>query len=189
MFGRIMDAFRQSFCDEPLSPEEEALQGIYPGPVEKLRRFLSSGGNANAAVMLRGAGPQDSTIKPRPIAIWASHYNNSEALALLLDAGASPDTFDPNNGLSLLHGAAYVGNLDLARRLLKSGASPDGHNGQGAGSPLFAAATRGNVEIVSLLLEAGADPNLKNRAGISPLEAIGALPNGNTCGTILHRGR
>lgn len=187
MFSRIRAAFKESFGEAAFSEKEAALQGIIDGHIDKIRRFLARGGDANAAVLLRGAGPSGSSIKPRPLVVWAATYHNSAATALLLDAGASPDSYDPNDGLSLLHSAAAAGDLALAERLLKDGASPDGHNGHGAGSPLFVAATRGNEAMVSMLLKAGADPNLKNWAGIAPLEAIGAMPNGEVCGTVLRR--
>ena len=105
MFSRIRAAFKESFGEAAFSEEEAALQGIIDGRIDKIQRFLARGGDANAAVLLRGAGPSGSSIKPRQLVVWAATYHNSAATALLLDAGASADSYDPNDGLSLLHSA------------------------------------------------------------------------------------
>ena len=68
------------------------------------------------------------------------------------------------DGMTALHWAAYLDDLETARLLLKAGASVKAENRYGV-TPLSLACVNGNTELVESLLAAGADPNTTRRGG------------------------
>ena len=93
---------------------------------------------------------------------WAVHWNDVEAVTLLLKAGANPATAN-RFGASPLSEAATSGNAALVKALLDAGAdaktlsTPDGE------TVLMSAARTGNVDAVRMLLDRGADVNARER--------------------------
>lgn len=87
----------------------------------------------------------------------------------VLAAGGSMDDVDANLR-TLLHTAAYDGNVELVTRLLDEKASLEmaDRNGQ---TPLNLAARQGHAEVVLLLLKAGADPDHADNEGWTPLRS------------------
>jgi ankyrin repeat protein len=81
-----------------------------------------------------------------------------ERVLELLQLGASPKEWHPEEGYSALHGAAGWGHLNVVKELMQHGADPNGqsHNGQ---SPLSLAAAIGSTDTAAALLEGKADVN------------------------------
>jgi len=79
---------------------------------------------------------------------------------------------DPNgaqvDGMTALHWAAQLDDLETAKLLVDAGADVKAANRYGV-TPLAAACTNGNRAMVELLLGAGADPNTKLRGGETAL--------------------
>jgi ankyrin repeat protein len=76
--------------------------------------------------------------------------------------GAQPD------GMTALHWAAHLDDLELAKLLISSGANASAANRYGV-TPLFLACQNGSAEMVELLLANGADPNTTLRGGETAL--------------------
>jgi len=72
------------------------------------------------------------------------------------------------DGMTGLHWAAHLDELETAKLLLKSGADAAATNRYGV-TPLSLACANGNTELVELLLAAGADPNSTLRGGETAL--------------------
>jgi ankyrin repeat protein len=80
---------------------------------------------------------------------------------MLLDAGASVDTYTTNDFANQpLHAAAAGRHLEVCRALLAAGADVNATQ-HGGYTPLHEAAQHGDVEMVELFLSAGADPTLE----------------------------
>jgi uncharacterized protein len=93
---------------------------------------------------------------------WAAHWNDAEAVRLLLRAGASPSTKN-RFGASPLSEAAISGSSDLVAALLEAGADARALSTVDGETVLMTAARAGNVDAVRLLLDRGADVNAKER--------------------------
>ena len=79
--------------------------------------------------------------------------NDSEAVRLLLEAGADPNEI-VGSGLTPLIGAAQAGNVDTIKLLLAHGARIDGE-GRAHHTPLYYALRRKRPEVIALLRQAG----------------------------------
>lgn len=91
---------------------------------------------------------------------WAIHWNNADAVDLLLAAGADPD-LATRLGATPLYLAALDGNAALVAKLLTAGADANQRILSNQETALMFAARSGNVESVRLLLDAGAEINAK----------------------------
>lgn len=99
----------------------------------------------------------------------AAASNREEALEVLLQLGADPDTptqLPDLSGATALHVAARHGSVQLVRLLLKAGASPNAMDRDGR-TPLYYA----TGQCVDLLVRAGADLKHKSNDGLTPLLA------------------
>ena len=119
---------------------------------------------------------------------WAAHWNDAEAVKLLLRAGANAATTN-RFGASPLSEAAASGNADLVKALLEAGAdgkalsTPDGE------TVLMTAARAGNLDAVRLLLDAGADVNARERyKGQTPLMWAAAERHSGVVKLLIERG-
>lgn len=72
------------------------------------------------------------------------------------------------DGMTALHWAAYLDDLEAAKLLVEAGAKVSATNRYGV-APLSLACLNGDGEMVSLFLKAGADPNITQRGGESVL--------------------
>jgi ankyrin repeat protein len=109
---------------------------------------------------------------------WISSFQNSlrngchmghlevEAVSLLCDAKAN---FllrrKDGNGMTFLHHAAAIGNLNAARKILNANADVNAKDSFGR-SPLQFSSS--NLEVVQLFISAGADVNARDKCGASP---------------------
>ena len=91
----------------------------------------------------------------------AADSANTELIALLLKAGADPES--PNaDGETALHLVARAGNVEAAKLLLKAGAKVDPVESFGGQTPLMWAVARRHPEMVELLASKGANVNARS---------------------------
>lgn len=95
------------------------------------------------------------------------------------------DTFDKK--LSLLHIAAFTGNLDMVRALLEQGANVDEKEADGW-TPLHLAAKYGYKQVVTTLLEKGANVDEKEDDGLVPLHLAAEKGHEDIVTTLLEKG-
>lgn len=105
----------------------------------------------------------------------SSKKNTEEIVKILLDAGATPD-LENNEGMSAIHYAAQIGNLQIISTLVEKGESLD-HVGAFGMTPLVAAVSSGQYVTVQYLLKLGVDPNLRTENRQIPI--IKAAQKGN----------
>ncbi|MEZ4309745.1 MAG: ankyrin repeat domain-containing protein, partial [Polyangiaceae bacterium] len=105
--------------------------------------------------------------------LMAVIINHTEAVRLLLAAGAEPNIRD-GEGTSPLRVCADKGYLDVASLLLLCGAAKtiEEWGGDRAMTALGLAARGLHVEMVKLLLAHGADPQGRNVDGFTPLDCL-----------------
>jgi uncharacterized protein len=93
---------------------------------------------------------------------WAVHWNDGEAVTLLLRAGANPAAKN-RFGASPLSEAAAAGNADVVKALLEAGADATALSTADGETVLMTAARAGNADAVRALLDRGADVNARER--------------------------
>ncbi len=111
-------------------------------------------------------GTADRTLTPL---MWAARHGSLDALAALLDAGATINAQDGRYGWTALQHAIHTGHADAVRLLLDRGADPNLSAAAGSLTPLLMAAGRPDPTIVRLLLAHGADPRVEGEHGDTPL--------------------
>ena len=108
-------------------------------------------------LIAHGSGMNNMDITGRTTILHAVDSHSTEAVHLLLEAGADPDPRVPE-GLfrsSPLTAAGFGGLADMLRVFLQFGANLDAHNPEGR-TALHAAATKQDAECATVLLESGA---------------------------------
>src|SRR5205807_7870302 len=122
-----------------------------------------------STIGLRGAASRSSGpagVAPASLADAAEKMDRAGVRALLrqhVDVNA-PQA----DGMTALHWAAYLDDLETAKLLTKADADLKATNAYGV-TPLSLACINGNGPLVELLLDAGADPNTTLRGGESAL--------------------
>jgi uncharacterized protein len=91
---------------------------------------------------------------------WAAHWNDLDAVKVLLAAGASPKIAN-RYGVTPLSEAAGAGNAQMIELLLKAGADAKSLTTADGETVLMTAARTGSVDAVKVLLDHGADINAK----------------------------
>jgi uncharacterized protein len=91
---------------------------------------------------------------------WAAHWNDLDAVKLLLSSGADPKLAN-RYGVSPLSEAATAGNAAMIEALLNAGANARTLTTADGETVLMTAARTGSVEAVQVLLAHGADVNAK----------------------------
>ena len=87
----------------------------------------------------------------------------------LISKGARLDYILKNDGGSLLHMCAEVGNREALQRILEEKVLSVDVESHGGITPLFTACQRGNFEEAKLLITYGADVKKRNKAGCPPI--------------------
>jgi ankyrin repeat protein len=124
----------------------------------------------------------------------AAQQGHSEAVRILLEAGAYVHTEDADGNLAS-HKAAYNGHLEVMRRLFSAAqhlsqfdrASVDWKNHFGY-TALHAAAQMNHISVVFLLLDLEANVNIKENAGKTPLHVAAEAGNFEICRLLLSAG-
>jgi ankyrin repeat protein len=103
--------------------------------------------------------------------------NDIDRLKSLIGASTS-ETFHPNaksdNGLTLLHTAVVLGNLEMTKLLIESGCKPSERTRSGE-TTLGLAAEKANVPMLELLISHGVDVNEFNKKEMTALATASRL--------------
>lgn len=122
-------------------------------------------GAGGLALMLFASCPADAAAEA-PIAD-AAEKSDRQAVRELLGRRVDVDRAQVD-GMTALHWAAHLDDLETARLLVDAGADVGPENRYGV-TPLALACTNGGGAMVGLLLEAGADPDATLRGGETAL--------------------
>jgi ankyrin repeat protein len=104
----------------------------------------------------------------------------------LLQSRKDPNTAQPD-GLSALHLAAQLGDIEIAKHLIDAGAKVDVKTRWGGYTPLHLAAGAARGEMVSFLLFARADMDVVSTTGVTPLHLAAQAGNGQDMVRVLVR--
>lgn len=127
----------------------------------------------NQAVMSWSIRQQSASVTARnPLAGGILAGDVAVTRAALADA-ADLSSRDPVTGIPPVVLAAMGGNAEIVSLLLDAGAVIDG-TGRDGSTPLHGAAFMGHDNVVRLLLDRGADAGVRNKAGRTALDALGA---------------
>jgi ankyrin repeat protein len=74
-------------------------------------------------------------------------------------------------GRTALHAAMFQSNIEVIRILIQNGWDINAESTKSGNTPLHDAVMAGNVNAAKLLLEKGADKSIKNKAGLTPMQA------------------
>ena len=153
---------------------------------------IASGGDySGTAVVMNAADPNAKENWYGQTALMlAAAGNHTEAMQLLIDAGAELDAESsridapeiepdrrqggfvyakiPEGRLTALHFAARQGNAEAVQTLIDAGANLDAQDNYDT-TPVVMAVLNGHLGVAAMLLEAGADPNVQDRYGRTPL--------------------
>jgi ankyrin repeat protein len=110
-----------------------------------------------------------------PLLYAARPEGYPETVLALLEAGAEVNVAD-NFGLAPLHGAAMIGDVDVARVLIEKGQADVNLQTLSGYTPLHIAALSGKAEFVQFLLDKGADRDLRDHDKLTPEERASRFP-------------
>ena len=114
----------------------------------------------------------------------AAEKRDPARVRTLLQNGADVQKAQPD-GMTALHWAAYLDDLDTAKAL--AGADPNATNRYGV-TPLSLACQNGSTAMVELLLAMGADPNFALRGGETPLMTAARTGQPGAVAALLSKG-
>jgi ankyrin repeat protein len=140
-------------------------RAAYHGLTEKVRLLLRNKADVSRRAQ-RGETPLLYAARPE---------GYSETVLALLDSGAEADAAD-NFGLTPLHGAAMIGDVDVGRVLVDKGRSDVNRQTLSGYTPLHIAAISGKTEFVQFLLDKGANRNLRDNRNLTAAEAASQFP-------------
>lgn len=110
-------------------------------------------------------------VKQRVLDGVMGDRETSEAIEILLEAGADIETLDQDGYTPLLRATQlewFGTRIDVIRALLVGGADISAHDEQG-NTPLHFAVAYSGLETIEALVSAGADASVKNQFGKTPL--------------------
>jgi ankyrin repeat protein len=139
-------------------PELDVFEAAALGRLDRLKERLATVPGASAAF-----SPDGFTALH-----LAAFFGKTEAVHILLDAGASVTTYTQNAFANQpLHAAAAGRHVEVCRLLLAAGADVNATQ-HGDYTPLHEAAQHGDDEMVELFMSAGADPTMSVSDGGTP---------------------
>ncbi|KAI9185742.1 hypothetical protein LWI28_010266 [Acer negundo] len=124
-------------------------------------------------LLLKGVEVDSQSDSGTPL-IWAAGHGQPEAVKVLLEHNANPDSETEDNITPLLSAVA-AGSLTCLDLLVQAGAKVNII--AGGATPLHIAADIGSIEIIKCLLKAGADPNITDEDGQKPILVAAARGN------------
>ena len=124
-------------------------------------------------LLARGSGTDtENNFSETPLCYAVLHLQADYILALL-DHGADIHNKDTYYGMTALHWASHVGDLNIVNILLARGSDPESHNNAGQ-TPFFLAVQESHIDCAHALLDHGADMNVKGPHGLTPLHHASA---------------
>ena len=111
-----------------------------------------------------------------------------DVVRILLINGADVHTRDSDSGNTLLHIAAFEGDLELTRMILERNVDVNSQNNDGLTAFLLAL-KRENLDVARLLLDHNADVHVRDKHGNTPLHVAAFTGNGHLdiCHILLKR--
>ena len=152
--SQIIRALHASVGDEGTSAEVRTT--VIQNDMARLKGLLEA-----------GALPDVSDARGQTPLMHACARGETEAVRLLLEAGANPNRIDTIAGAYPLHKACQGGSVEIARLLLESGAKIDSIMTSTGHTPLMDAVWYAQPELVELFLNAGAGINISTHYGFS----------------------
>ena len=103
----------------------------------------------------------------------ASAFNDQKLVEFIIEKNmVATMGKNVNNGVTPLHYAGFMGNLQIVKNLIKCTVNPNAHNDYGW-TPLHHAAWNGHMETVEALIGCTLNPNAPNRDGWTPIHYAG----------------
>ena len=109
-----------------------------------------------------------------PLLYAARPEGHPQTVLALLEGGAEVNVAD-DFGMTPLHGAAMIGDVDVARVLIDKGADVNRQTRDGY-TALHIAAISGKTGFVQFLLDKGANRNLREKRNLTPADAAAQFP-------------
>lgn len=162
----LLDAMGDNAVNIPDAKGRPTLfYALRVGTLEQIQDVLAKGADPNTRI---------PRTHERPLhAAWS--YNKSQAIPLLLEAGADPHARKKKSKTLLLHVASgWRENVELLQVLLDAGMDIELSDPFG-NTPLLCAVKSEVAVHVAMLLEAGANVHTPNADGLTPLLAAVAL--------------
>ncbi|CAK9025882.1 Ankyrin-2 (ANK-2) (Ankyrin-B) (Brain ankyrin) (Non-erythroid ankyrin) [Durusdinium trenchii] len=172
-----------SECDAFTSMNTRVRKMFAPGALYKaalhnevpeLSKLLTEFPEAKDEGISDGAGPVYA----------AAMKNHTDALKVLLDAGAQVDKAK-HDGATAVFIATQFGSTDALKDLLSARASPDLARREDGVTPSFMAVQNGKIEELTLLLEARADPQQLTTKGAAALHLAVQLDKADVVKVLL----
>ncbi len=150
-----------------LSANDSLLRYAALGNLEKVKYWVNRGANVNTKDELGRT--------PLHLAVSGDHPEVVKYLVgVYISRGMINVKFSDRK--TLLHFAAYGGDINQVKYLVRKGADVKARDKYGK-TPLYMAASKGHLDVVKYLVEKGADVNTRNNMGRTPLHE--AARNGN----------
>ncbi len=141
----------------------------------------------NRAAVIRALIKGGAAVNGSDALSMAANQEHSDAVAILLEAGADPNATDAN-GTTPLHDAARITNsLPVIRLLLKHGADPNIASKHGKETPILQL-MGGGLEAIQLLVQAGARLDVRDIYGTTVLHTPAALHDKDAVTYLIRQG-
>lgn len=124
--------------------------GAAPPVLSDKEAFIAAACRGDLATLRNLAGAHPDYLRDPHAMMAAIHYHRTDAVALLLDLGMSPDLGDTQS-YRALHYAADAGAVDIAELLITKGAEIDPFENRYGGSPLTHAVYFNHAEMIAFL--------------------------------------